>query len=102
MCPNGATCLSADCCFSELGQKYTIKRVGLAIAHMSLNTNHSLTHCNSELFKIYIYERVFIIVIFMCARANFEFNRVKKVIKDGFFTWVKFNKVKIFAGFLEM
>ena len=32
MCPSGATCLFADCCFSELALKkynYKCKRVGL-------------------------------------------------------------------------
>ena len=29
MCPNGATCLSADYCFSELELKNSTKRVGL-------------------------------------------------------------------------
>jgi hypothetical protein len=28
MCPSGATCLSADCCFSELALKNPTKRVG--------------------------------------------------------------------------
>ena len=29
MCLSGATCLSADCCFSELALKKATKRVGL-------------------------------------------------------------------------
>ena len=29
MCPSGETCLSADCCFSELGLKNPTKRVDL-------------------------------------------------------------------------
>ena len=29
MCQSGATCLSTDCCFSELALKKSTKRVGL-------------------------------------------------------------------------
>jgi len=45
MCPSGATCLSADCCFSELALKNPTKRVGPVqkIAELVLNNNHSLT-----------------------------------------------------------
>ena len=55
MCPSGVTCLSADCCFSELALKKSTKRVDLVqsgshhdfinkIAELTLNSNHSLPH----------------------------------------------------------
>ena len=60
MCPSGATCLPADCCFSEL-ELYksnsacwcsTIKlfspRYCWTIAELALNNNHSFTHNFSE------------------------------------------------------
>ena len=41
MCQNGVTCLSADCCFSELFKKNPTKRVGLlqSIPHHHLIEN---------------------------------------------------------------
>ena len=71
MCPSGAICLSADCCFSELALKNTTQRVGLEhsgphhhlienltcygrhIAELALNNNtHSLTHLHSYIVAV--------------------------------------------------
>jgi hypothetical protein len=121
MCPSGATCLSAHCCFSELAllksnsacwsrTKWTSSlKINLflswyswKIAELALNNNHSLTiicigHIVfGRIFMLFLYIWADLYIAFVIIQVHYSFSMIKeKENYDLIWKYFPINKLKL-------